>query len=277
MAPVFYNLPDEAALDMADSSLLPLKDNVQSVHTNWFTFGEETLSSESIQRLLENRIPVVREKQFLTAEECRKLLEITKTHEISEYFDNVENARSLQARWKTEAGIDIVHRIAEKLHEITGIPVEIAQDGGREYFAGMVRASDAGIDVHADWAPYEAPAWAISKISRQLTWNILLNEVPGGETIIYDRQWRAPEDDLKWRPAHRTHSYQKRMLEGRPFKVMPAVPGDLTFFSPRNFHEVLPCETSSAQPTAATRFTVSSMVGLKPAQGSEPAKFVLWS
>ncbi|KAG4222201.1 hypothetical protein PC116_g29324, partial [Phytophthora cactorum] len=45
------------------------------------------------------------------------------------------------------------------------------------------------------------------------------------------------------------------MLEGRPFKVMMAVPGDLTFFNPRNFHEVLPCDTSKKHPIAPIRFT----------------------
>jgi hypothetical protein len=67
----------------------------------------------------------------------------------------------------------------------------------------------------------------------QLTWNILLNPVPGGETEIYDRLWKAPDDDLAWRKSIATDTYHKKMLEGRPFKVMMAVPGDLTFFNPR--------------------------------------------
>lgn len=79
----------------------------------------------------------------------------------------------------------------------------------------------------------EAVGWSISESAAQLTWNILLNQVPGGDTLIYDRQWHAPDDDVAWRKEFPKDSYQPQMLEGRPFKAMQAVPGDLTFFNPR--------------------------------------------
>ena len=134
-----------------------------------------------------------------------------------------------------------------------------------------------GINIHADYAPFEAVDWSISNIVGQLTWNILLNEAPGSDTLIYDRRWQCPEDDQAWRKIITRNSYDLQMLEGHPFKAMRAVPGDLTFFNSRNFHEVKGGDTWCDQPDAPIRFTVSSFVGLLPGQGDEPASLVLWS
>lgn len=184
---------------------------------------------------------------------------------------------SLQARWKSEAGIDVAGRVMDSLRKISGMMVSRAYEGEQEYFAGILRAIDRGIGVHADYAPYEAVNWSVDKIVGQLTWNILLNEVPGGDTLIYDRQWCAPEDDVAWRKVFPRDSYQPQMLEGHPFKAMRAIPGDLTLFNPRNFHEVKACDTDQGHPVAAIRFTISSFVGYMPADGERPATLVLWS
>jgi hypothetical protein len=45
----------------------------------------------------------------------------------------------------------------------------------------------------------------------------------------------------------------------------------------RNFHEVKACDTSRAHPDPATRFTVSSFVGLLLADGSQEGTMILWS
>lgn len=42
----------------------------------------------------------------------------------------------------------------DKLRETTGMNVRLAREGEKEYFAGVLRAVDKGIDVHADYAPY---------------------------------------------------------------------------------------------------------------------------
>lgn len=45
-------------------------------------------------------------------------------------------------------------RIAGSLRKATGLPVRLATEGDREYFAGVVRALDSGIQIHADYAPF---------------------------------------------------------------------------------------------------------------------------
>lgn len=73
------------------------------------------------------------------------------------YFKGVKEAGSLQTRWKEEIGIDIIQRVIDLLHKITGMPVRRAMEGDREYFAGVVRAIDSGIQIHSDYAPYVSP------------------------------------------------------------------------------------------------------------------------
>jgi phosphotransferase system IIB component len=70
------------------------------------------------------------------------------------YFDRVDEARSLQNRWKEEAGVDVIGRVIAQLQALTNMQVRVATEDDREYFAGITRAVDRGIGVHADFAPY---------------------------------------------------------------------------------------------------------------------------
>jgi hypothetical protein len=74
-----------------------------------------------------------------------------------------------------------------------------------------------------------------------LTWNVLLRQVPGGDTIIYDRQWQGQTDDEAFRKAFPRYAYEPAGVQGFIFKAMAPVEGDLTFFNSRYvfFHLVL--------------------------------------
>lgn len=76
------------------------------------------------------------------------------SQDSSLYFQKVKEARSLQDRWRKEAGVDVVERVTNKLRQNTGMKVQVAREGDDEYFAGILRAVDRGIGVHADYAPY---------------------------------------------------------------------------------------------------------------------------
>lgn len=83
-----------------------------------------------------------------------RLTHFFKFTDKSLYFDSVVKARSLQDRWKDEAGIDVIRRVITKLQSMTDMKVQIASESEKEYFAGILRAVDRGIGVHADYAPY---------------------------------------------------------------------------------------------------------------------------
>lgn len=118
----------------------------------------------------------------------------------------------------------------------------------------------------------DAPNWKIGKVVSQITWNVLLKQVHGGETIIYDRLWRGKEDDEIFKKPFPSYGYQPLAIENAAFKVIPAVEGDLTLMNSRNFHEVRPLD----RPHEESRYTVSSFVGLLPSSAGMP-ELVLWS
>ena len=81
----------------------------------------------------------------------------------------------------------------------------------------------------------DGPEWEIGRVSSQLSWNILLKGVDGGESIVYDRFWRGELDkDLK--KSFPSYGYSPRIVENRAFKVIQPSPGDLTFFNSRYVH-----------------------------------------
>ncbi|PSK42511.1 hypothetical protein B9Z65_4425 [Elsinoe australis] len=271
--------------------------------TSWRNVEDQSMTRTNVLDILANRLAVVRDRAFLSPGECQKLLAEVRSHEFDQYdeentwprlcsiglthFDyltdkgsylsRVSEAYDLQRRWKTEAGIDLLQRVSDRLSDVTGLPVRVATEGEQEYFAGIVRCSQYGINMHADYVPYEAQGWSIQRVAAQATFNILLNEVPGGDTIIYDRQWVAPDDDVNWRGQIARDTYSPQMCDGRVVKVMKATAGDLTVFNPRNFHEVRACDTSKANPEPAFRFTFSAFIGYLPGENGKDDSLVLWS
>jgi hypothetical protein len=188
------------------------------------------------------------------------------------YFKQVADARQLQARFTKETGIDVVSRVAKLVAEVSGLPVRIAQEGDRKYFAGLLRMINSSALIHADFAPYDGPAWEIGRIESQITWNILLSRVEGGESIIYDRAWRGEPDNKTFKKAPPSYGYTPLMVENHPFKVLQPMLGDLTFFNSRNFHEVKLID----RPDAETRFTMSSFMGYLDSDAGGPT-IIMWS
>ncbi|KAI0521400.1 hypothetical protein F5B22DRAFT_634765 [Xylaria bambusicola] len=256
-------------------------DHGRLINTNWTTLEDQPLTGKSVNDLVNNAIPTIRHRGFLSADRCRDLVHIVQQYQIANketYLNRVEEANSLQKRFKEEANIDILARVAALLQEATGLETRVAHEGDRSYFAGLIRAVNDYIQIHSDYAPYDGAGWEIGKITSQLTWNILLKQVPGGDTIIYDRQWKGAADDEAFRKAFPRYAYEPAGVQGSIFKAMKAVEGDLTFFNSRNFHEVKPCDKAWDRPDDVVRYTMSSFVGYLPGQSKgAPPSLILWS
>ncbi|KAI0419641.1 hypothetical protein F5X98DRAFT_384407 [Xylaria grammica] len=301
----FFNLPEATLLGAQEDGTFFGPRQKHSFDTHWSTLQEQAMSKESLFDLFAGKIPVIRQPSFLSPEECTKMVEILKSHKIGiydinhvwprvgcvgiaqtdyvhnkdEYFAKVKEAFSLHDRWRDELGIDVVERVMQSLKSASGMLVRRAREDERDYFAGVVRGIDTGIQIHADYAPFEGNGWEIGRIVAQMSWNILLNPIAGGDTFIFDRQWQAPKDDLAWRKAFPKYAYDPRIVEGHALKVIKPTPGDLYWINPRNFHEVRGCDISrdSADHGVPTRYTVSSFVGFVPAHNGEPDTIILWS
>ncbi|KAI0861118.1 hypothetical protein F4860DRAFT_179136 [Xylaria cubensis] len=301
----FFNLPQATLLRKNDSPSFLQPSEKHSVPSNWYTCEAQQMSQKSLFDLFSGVVPAIVEKQFLSQEECTKMMEVLMSHKQSvydvnnvwprvgrvgisqtdfvndkeSYFGGVEEANALLDKWKKQLDIDVVKRVMLSLSKVSGMAVRPAREEERDYFVGVVRAIDAGIQIHADFAPFEGNGWEIGRIVAQMSWNILLNPIPGGDTFIYDRQWQAPEDDLTWRKDFPKYAYHPHIVDGRPLKVVKPTPGDLYWINPRNFHEVKACDISKdvTQQQPPTRYTVSSFAGLIPAHGSKPDTIILWS
>lgn len=70
------------------------------------------------------------------------------------YLSNRTTALALQERFIKEGDIDVIGRVMTVLNEASGLPVRMAKEGEREYFAGNLRVVDNNINIHADFAPH---------------------------------------------------------------------------------------------------------------------------
>ncbi|KAI1852969.1 hypothetical protein JX265_012858 [Neoarthrinium moseri] len=236
----FFNLPQAASFNGNEETAFFGAPRKYTRETNWKTFKEQSMSKQSLLDVFAGTIPVLRQKEFLSRQECARMVDVLESHKIASTTLStyglewdVSEAYSLQDRWKNELGIDIVHRIIQSLQRATGMAVRRAREADQDYFAGVIRAIDSGIQIHTDYAPFEGKGWEIGRIVAQMSWNILLNPVPGGDTFVFDRQWQAPQDDLSWRKDFPKYAYDPRMVEGCVFKVVKPTPGDLYWFNPR--------------------------------------------
>lgn len=53
-----------------------------------------------------------------------------------------------------EAGVHILERVRTALEQAARIPVRLATEGQREYFAGLLRVINGSTLIHSDYAPY---------------------------------------------------------------------------------------------------------------------------
>ena len=178
--------------------------------------------------------------------------DVSQKKKMTTYSDRT-SAVALQDHFINEARVDVVGRVINVLEKATGLPVRMAQEGERKYFAGLLRVVDntycsdtrrlrstcttptkpanpacyfqngvTGIDRTAE-------SGEIGHIAAQITGNTLLATVLGGETIIHDRQWQGAADDAAFRKPLPSYAYSPTGLQGSLFKVITPVKGDLTF------------------------------------------------
>jgi hypothetical protein len=78
----FFNLPSAKPLAKVSEQEVFGPSSTSNVTTNWSTFKDQPISAQSLIDLFANRTPVVRVKEFLTAAERERMLEVVRTHEF---------------------------------------------------------------------------------------------------------------------------------------------------------------------------------------------------
>lgn len=257
----------------------------------WKKLEEAPLTAESLQAVLNNEIPALRIPNFATAEECDAFAAAVETvgykfysvarkigyiglaqyeyrwdRPKSDYFRDASLAYEQQAALR-ERSFDAIQRLIDVLQPYTSGKVKIAEeDGLGRYYAGIARVAGEGVDLHADWAPLNSPAYDISRIDAQLGWNFYAQElVSGGETTVHNAPWSP---DCAPGEIPKSYGLDAAIVEGAPKYTFTPNKGDVVIFNTRNPHEI----AGGVGGPGRNRISIGSFIGRMP-----NSDLVLWS
>lgn len=259
--------------------------------SSWKELKEFDLSKENLIKLLNNEIPAIRIKGFASDEECAAFTEAMKSANIKtygkaavgyigmaqveyrwdktkeDYFADVKSAYTDQ-QFVFDNSFNPMQRLIDRLSECWGGSVGIAEEPGfGDYFAGIIRFASKGIALHADYAPFNSPGYAIENIDSQLGWNLFV-EVPsgGGVTTVHNEPWTPEMKDGTPPPSY---GLDRSLVEGsESFDYAPGK-GDVVLFNSRNPHEISPGEAGSDK----ERLQIGSFIG----RLADTNQLVLWA
>ncbi len=257
----------------------------------WSRADAPDLSREALAALLADEIPAVRIRSFATAAECASFAEAVRRAGLKyysvarrigyiglaqyeyrwdrpkeDYFRDVPAANERRDVVQRES-FDAVQRLIERLAEhYPDGRVGIAEEPLGCYYAGIIRHASEGVDLHADFAPFNAPHYLVGTIDAQLGWNLYAEElVAGGETTVHHAPWsphvRADEIPQSYNLPRET------VAGAETFTFAPTL-GDVVIFNTRNPHEI-------AGGTAAPgrdRISIGSFIGRLPSRD-----LIMWS
>ncbi len=262
----------------------------QTLAPTWLHAEERELTRENLRLLLDNKIAAIRLSGFASADESASFAAAAKRGNMQ--FYNVSDRigyiglAQYQYRWsktkaefladvpKAEADVQAVfaesfdprQRFIERLRAVWEHPVDIAEEEGQPYFAGIIRSTSDRIDLHVDWAPVNSPDYLIGQIDGQLGWNFFAEELAsGGHTTVHNAPW-APQAA----PGEIPQSYglSHSLVEDAPKFIYAPTAGDVVIFNTRNPHEIAPGTTVPG----GSRVSIGSFVGRLPNQS-----LVLWA
>lgn len=272
----------------------------QTAVRTWLRDDEPGLDRDTLQALFDNRIPAIRIAGFASPAECRSFAAAIRdvgmqhvykfagaddrqlssvvtgyiglTHynyrhrPKQDYFAEVTEAYAYRDRVLGRS-FDAVARMIERLRAASGAAVDVAvePDGHGRLYAGIIRNASTGGDLHADYAPFTAPALAIGGIDAQISWNLWVEHPgEGGLTTVYNRPW-DPERSGPEVPEN--YPLDRALVAGAESHTYRPRVGDAILFNTRNPHEISAGAEGSDQ-----RLQIGSFVGRMPG-----GDLVLWS
>jgi hypothetical protein len=257
----------------------------------WTDMREHDLTPASLRALLANRIPAIRIRNFATAAECANFADTAKAgnmkyysvakrigyigmaqyeyrwnRPMADFFAAVPAAKA-DLQWVVDRSFDPVKRLVDALQTVYDAPIGPAREQVYgEYFAGIIRSASEGVDLHADFAPFNSPAYSISRIDSQLGWNFFAEELlSGGETTVHNAQW-TPE--MKSGEIPKSYDLDRGCVADAPAFTYKPTAGDVVIFNSRNPHEIVGGTTLPGR----DRITIGSFIGRMPDRS-----LVMWS
>lgn len=266
----------------------------------WKSIEPEKLDRASLASLFANEIPAIRIETFASGDERRKFTEATgrftmkpvvgdtsigQTAFATQRIDHLGMTQAaykrrgpdayftaaMQATAETaavyEQSFNPLDRLIALLTASNDGLVETASElDGRPYFVGIIRKSNEGLALHADFAPYQAPGYVVDGVEAQLAWNFYAaTPEEGGVTTLHDAPWTWTRS----RPGEVGENYplpDAAVGGARKFSYRPMT-GEAWLFNSRNPHLVSP-----PAKTAGDRLAVACFVGRYP-----DGRLTLWS
>ena len=260
---------------------------------HWQQHETTELSRDSLEALLRNEIAAIRVSSFATPAECAAFAAAVKQSPDMKYYSvakrigyigmaqyeyrwggsKADYFRDVEGAWRYldpifERSFDAIQRFIDTMAPHAAGRVGVAEeDGFGRYFAGIVRWASEGVDLHADFAPFNSPSYAIGAIDAQLGWNFYAEELEeGGDTTVHNAPWSpAMEGDV----PPKSYGLPRELVAAAESYSFRATVGDVVIFNTRNPHEVNGGRASPGH----ERITIGSFVGRLPAAGD----LVMWS
>ena len=265
----------------------------------WKTREPQPLNRVTLAALFANEIPAIRIAGFADAEECARFAEATRRFQMkavvgdtptgqpafaaqridhlgmtqaeykrrgpAAYFERAKHASAETAQVYALSFNPLDRLIARLRAHVAGDVALAVEPDGRRYFAGIIRKSNQGLSLHADFGPYQAPGYMVDRVDAQLAWNFYA-ETPsrGGITTLHDAPWTWTRSS----PGEVAENYplpDESVAGAQTFEYQPKA-GEAWLFNTRNPHKV------SAVEAQGDRLAVACFVGQLP-----EGRLVLWS
>lgn len=269
----------------------------------WISREAYPLSPSNLQALFNNRTPAVRIPDFASAGECRafaasfrlrKLRYVRgssahasasfdaqrigyigltqfefKYRTLDEYLEESERSTEEVDAVFAES-FDPVTRLLDRLRVESRVAASIAGDGagGRRYAHSIIRNSNQGLALHADFAPYQARMLEVAAADAQLAWNFYAEVPPGpgGDTTVHNSPWTWQPDHVDQVPEN--YPLDPALVDGAETFTFTPNPGEVVMFNSRNPHQVSPVQL----PGESVRIAMATFIGRMPS-----GELKLWS
>jgi len=264
----------------------------------WLHHDEPGLTRETLDALFANQIPCIRIKGFATADECRAFvaamdaIALNKEYQVASpsvralpkyigvpqfeyrkkskaaYFAEVEPSFADQAKVFAHCGFDPIQRLIDRVHAVVPErPIGLAREPDHgSYYAGIIRETTGGTNLHMDFARFSAPDYAIGTNSAQIATNFYASgTAAGGETTVYNHHFEPTVPAGTYYEISPLDPVRVAASESHTF--MP-VAGDLVMFNSRNPHRV----HFNPNDDGTRRMGIGSFIGRRP-----DGELVLWS
>ncbi len=237
--------------------------------------SSDNISAETFNLLFEGKIPAIIIPKFYSKTECNEIIKqiklvLPKDHTsnllgpfLMSYTTDKKNYFS-----KSEQIIPIFEKIFSKNEnpnkKISNFfknifpchLISIASENDKKYSPYIFRIHKKGhsIPLHKDNVKYEGIEYAVSKISKQFSCVIHLQESEiGGNLVIFKKRWEKKDEKFR----NIDFGYSKKIsLNSEKCVIERIETGDLVIINPNFYHEVTTIEGD------LERITIGMFVGL---------------